>query len=88
MNITADIAKGAKKGKKAGEVASEDENVVKPTRANSAYIFYSLDAIPKIKEKEGLSHPQAMKKAGDQWNNLSEEEKKPYNKKRDDDVLR
>ncbi len=82
------IAKGGKKGKKAGEVASEDENAVKPTRAIAAYIFYTLDAIPKIKEEEGLSHPMAMKKAGELWNNLSEEAKKPYVKKHDNDVAR
>lgn len=69
-------------------MASEDENAVKPSRANSAYIFYTLDVIPKIKAKEGLSHPQAFKKAGEQWNNLTEEEKKPYAKKHDEDVVR
>lgn len=63
------IAKSGKKGKKSSKeeeekkVAEEDHSI-KPTRPIGAYIFYSNVNVPKIKEKEGLSHKEAMGKAG------------------------
>lgn len=79
------VAKSAKKGKKAAE---EDDGKLKPTRPNSAYIFYSLEAIPKLKKEEGVAHKDAMSKAGALWNELSEEKKAPYVKKHEEDVKR
>ncbi len=65
-----------------------DEDVVKPTRAIAAYIFYTTEMVPKIKADEGIAHKDAMAKAGKLWNDLSEEKKAPYNKKHDEDVKR
>lgn len=63
--------KGAKK---------EEPEGIKPSRAVSAYIFYSNDQVPKIKASEGISHKEAMGVAGKRWHEITEEEKKPYNK--------
>ena len=81
------IAKSGKKGKKDTK-KEEEEHVTKPTRALSSYIFYSSAIIPKLKQDEGISHKDAMAKAGMLWNKLSDEEKKVYNKMHDEDVLR
>ena len=39
-------------------------DVVLPKRATSAYLFFAPDAIKKIREKEGCTQTEAMKKAG------------------------
>jgi hypothetical protein len=80
------IGKSAKKGKKAAE--EEDDGKLKPSRPNSAYIFFSTEIIPKLKKDEGIAHKDAMSKAGALWNELTEEKKAPYNKLHDDDVKR
>ena len=49
-----------------------------PPKAIGPYIFYSNDMVPKIKAEEGLDHREAMKKAGERWHDLTEEEKAPY----------
>ncbi len=79
------LGKSAKKGKKEEK---EDDGVVKPARPSGAYIFFSGEMIPKIKADEGLSHRDAMGKAGKLWNELSEEKKAPYNKMNEDDKKR
>ena len=76
--------KSAKKGKK---VEKEDE-AGKPTRALSAYIFYSNETIPKLKAEEGIAHKDAMGKAGQIWNTLSDDKKQKYNDLHDADVKR
>ena len=62
--------------------------MLKPTRAISAYIYYSNETIPKLKKDEGIAHKDAMGKAGALWNELSEESKKPFQKLHDADVVR
>jgi hypothetical protein len=57
-------------------------------RPIAAYIYFSTEMIPKIKAKEGLSHPMAMKKAGEMWNSASEEERAPYIQKNLEDKER
>ena len=54
------LGKSAKKGKsdKKGEVA--ESTGLKPTRANSAYIYFSGVTIKKLKDAEGLSHKDAF----------------------------
>jgi hypothetical protein len=41
------IGKSGKKGKKGAE--EEDDGKLKPSRPNSAYIFFSTETIPKLK---------------------------------------
>ena len=45
---------------------------VKPTRAISAYIFFSIMRNAQLRE-EGKSQKEAMKFSGTEWNSLSEE---------------
>ena len=66
----------------------EDDKSKKPTRPISAYIYFSNHTVPKLKADEGISHKDAMKRAGSIWGELTDEEKKPFNKMHDDDVKR
>ena len=45
---------------------------MKPKKALAAYIFYSNEQVPIIKEKDGLSHKDAMKECGRVWSTLSD----------------
>jgi len=64
------------------------ESCVVPKKPLSAYLFYTTENVNKLKEKEGCTHPEAMKKCGELWNKLNDEEKKPYNEKHDADQVR
>jgi hypothetical protein len=44
--------------------------------------------IPKLKAEEGIAHKDAMAAAGKRWGELTEEQKKPYEKKHEEDVKR
>jgi len=46
---------------------------VKPTRAISSYIFFSNEMVPKIKADEGITHKEAMSKAGETWRGYTDE---------------
>lgn len=76
-----------KKGKK-DEVKEVEEEHVKPTRPISSYIFYSGEMIPKLKKDEGITHREAMSKAGELWHTLSEDVKAKYVKMNEDDIKR
>jgi hypothetical protein len=64
------------------------ESCVVPKKPLSAYLFYTTENVNKLKEKEGCTHPEAMKKCGELWNKLNDEEKKVYNEKHDADQVR
>jgi len=64
------------------------ESCVVPKKPLSAYLFYTTENVNKLKEKEGCTHPEAMKKCGELWNKLNDEEKKTYNAKHDADQVR
>lgn len=71
--------------KKKGEVisqptahSSQDENKVMPKKPSSAYIFFATATVKKIVEEQKISYPQAMKKAGEVWNSLDDDGKKPF----------
>lgn len=64
------------------------ETCVVPKKPLSAYLFYTTENVNKIKEKEGCTHPEAMKKCGELWNKLQPDEKKTYEDKHDKDALR
>ena len=60
-----------------------------PKRPQSAYIFYSQDQRSRVKESNPtLSHTDVTRKLADQWNNLSDDQKKPYKAKQDVDNAR
>ena len=64
------------------------KDVVKPKRPLSAYLFYSTENVNKIKEKEKVTHLQAMAKVGEAWNKMNEKQKKKYNDLHLKDVAR
>lgn len=57
------------------------ELCVVPKKPLSAYLFYTTENVNKIKEKEGCTHPEAMKKCGELWNKLNAEDRKTYEDK-------
>lgn len=59
-----------------------------PKKPLSAYLFYTQENVNQLKEKEGCTHPEAMKKCGELWNKLEGDAKKVYEDKHDKDVLR
>ena len=48
------------------------KDVVKPKRPLSAYLYFSMEAVVSIKEKDKLSHSDAMKKAGEVWAKMND----------------
>jgi structure-specific recognition protein 1 len=76
-----------KSGKKAKK-AEKEEDVGKPTRALSAYIYFSNETVPKLKQDEGIAHKDAMGKAGQIWNTLTDDKKKKFDELHDADVQR
>lgn len=76
-----------KSGKKAKK-AEKEEDVGKPTRALSAYIYFSNETVPKLKQEEGIAHKDAMGKAGQIWNTLTEDKKKKFEELHEADVKR
>jgi hypothetical protein len=80
------IEKPPKKVPKVGPRAV-DSSAVKPTRALSAYIFYSLERTAQLKTL-GKTQVEAMKIAGADWQGLSEEAKAPFIKKHEEDQKR
>ena len=77
-----------KKAEKKAKEAAAEEAKVKPSKAIGTYFFYQNYIIPKLKEDEKISHKEAMSKAGTTWHKLSEEEKQPFVKQHEEDVLR
>lgn len=59
-----------------------------PKKPLSAYLFYTTSNVNKIKESEGISHAEAMKRCGALWNALSPEDKQPYTDKNQVDQKR
>jgi len=55
------------------------KDIVMPKKVMSAYLYFTTDQMNKIKEKEGCTHPEAMKKAGEIWSKMSDKDKKKYN---------
>jgi len=56
--------------------ARKDPNA--PKGASGAFIFFSKERVQQLKESEGLGHKDATKRAGALWQELSEEDRKPY----------
>lgn len=64
------------------------KDTVLPKKPLSAYLFFTTANVNKIKEKENCTHPEAMKKAGELWNQMSDKEKKKYNDMNSKDQVR
>ena len=60
-----------------------------PKRPLSAYFFYIQERRETLKkEKPNLENKELIKTMGEEWNKLSDEEKKPYVKKAEADKKR
>lgn len=70
---------------KKDEKKEEEPEGIKPSRAISAYIFFSNEMVPKIKKDEGVDHKTAMSRAGAIWGTLSDADKQKYDKLHDED---
>ena len=64
------------------------EDCVVPKKPMSAYLFYTTSNVSKIKEKEGCTHPEAMKKCGEDWNKFTDADKQVYSEQQKKDLLR
>lgn len=64
------------------------KDVMLPKRALSAYFFFTGEKAPAIREQKGCTHMEAMKMASEQWNTMSEKDRKPYHDQHDKDVKR
>eukprot|EP00941_MAST-03F_sp_MAST-3F-sp1_P002933 g2933.t1 len=61
----------------------------KPKKPRSAYIIFGVEIREKIKsENPGINAKDIMKMTGAEWKKLSDEEKRPYKKKAEDDKAR
>ena len=60
-----------------------------PKRPISAYFFYNQERREKLKkEKPNLDNKELIRAMSEEWNKLSDEEKKPYVKKAAEDKKR
>jgi hypothetical protein len=60
-----------------------------PKRAISAFFFYNQERREKLKkEKPNLDNKELIRAMSEEWNKLSDEEKKPYVKKAAEDKKR
>ena len=60
-----------------------------PNRPISAYFFYNQERREKLKkEKPNLDNKELIKAMSEEWNKLTDEEKKPYIKKAAEDKKR
>lgn len=64
------------------------EDCVVPKKPLSAYLFFTTENVNKIKEEQECSHPEAMKKCGQIWNDLDAEKKAVYENKHNVDAQR
>jgi len=82
-----------KKRKQYSDSSSPDERVVKsikkkdpnmPQRPRTAWIFYSVETRKELKEKyPDMPHTEINKKLSKTWKNMSEDDKKPWVEKAD-----
>jgi HMG (high mobility group) box len=74
-------AQGGKKKADDKKQENPDDNKLKPTKPLSPYIYFTTENVPKIRIEKNCSNVDAMREAGARWNQLSEEEKSPYQQK-------
>lgn len=64
------------------------KDCVLPKKPLSCYLFFTMDQVNKIKEKEKCTHPEAMVRCGKIWNVMTEDDKKNYTDKHNLDAIR
>ena len=79
----------AKKDKKERKSKKSKKDPNAPKRAISAFFFYNKERREKLKkEKPNLDNKEIIKVMSDEWNKLSDAEKKPYVAKAEADKKR
>eukprot|EP00831_Metopus_contortus_P070720 TRINITY_DN6465_c0_g1_i4.p1 TRINITY_DN6465_c0_g1~~TRINITY_DN6465_c0_g1_i4.p1 ORF type:complete len:299 (-),score=71.71 TRINITY_DN6465_c0_g1_i4:22-918(-) len=69
-------------GEKASLAESQNQIPKPPKRPLSAYFCYLVERRPKLnKEFPAMAHIDILQKIGEEWNELSEEDKEPFNRK-------
>jgi len=53
-------------------------NNIKPKRGLSAWLFFNMETVTKLKEKEGLDHKEAFGRSAELWKELDDAKKAPY----------
>ncbi len=51
---------------------------MQPKRPQNAYFFFALQRIPELKKELGIEHKDAMIRAGKLWQEMSLDQKAPY----------
>ena len=64
------------------------KDVLLPKRPLSAYLFFTGENMQKVREENGCTHVEAMKKCAEIWNSMSDKDKKKYHDMHDKDVKR
>ena len=64
------------------------EDCLLPKKPMSSYLFFTIEQVNILKEKEKCNHSDAMKKCGELWANLSDEDKQKYLEMHNADKLR
>jgi len=64
------------------------KDVFLPKKPLSAYLYYTGENVNKVKEKNGITHVEAMRKCAEIWNGMTDKDKKKYNDMHDKDVKR
>eukprot|EP01129_Flabellula_baltica_P001014 TRINITY_DN10935_c0_g1_i1.p1 TRINITY_DN10935_c0_g1~~TRINITY_DN10935_c0_g1_i1.p1 ORF type:complete len:116 (+),score=41.33 TRINITY_DN10935_c0_g1_i1:186-533(+) len=88
MPRTSTKAKAPAKGKAAAKgKAKKDPN--EPKRPRSAWIYYSVNERPKLKEKyPDLKMTEITKKLSSKWKEMTDDDKEPWNEKAAEDKER
>ena len=62
---------------------------IRPKKALSAYFFYILDRRESLKRQQpNLTNKEMIRTMGLEWNEMSDDKKKPYQEKSDEDHIR
>lgn len=70
------------------KLAERIEDQLKPTKPISAYIYFAVENIPKIKKELGVDQKAAMAEAGARWRKILPAERELYDKKHASDRSR
>jgi len=60
------------------KVAASTEGPLQPKKSTGPFSFFLADNMKSLVHDHKLTHPEAMKKAGVLWNEMTDEAKKPF----------
>jgi len=87
VDSSGSVTKSGRRRRRRGSKKERDPN--KPKRALSAFFFYAADERPTVRGlNPDFSVGEVAKELGRKWNELKDDEKKPYEKKAEADRAR